>query len=453
MARQALVGGSVGPVWLVLLLSSPASEPTPAERGEKALLGRHFTPPTFSISGYQNVWKLWHGSPKEKPANYDVALRTYYGLHEAPYSNNGYPMGLREAPGFLGRKALASDCLLCHAGSILGKSHIGLPNTSLDMEALFADLAGADGLPRKTPFTFTFVRGTTEAGSMAVYLLQMRDPDLKLRSPPLDLKLRPNLVEDAPAWWLLRKKKMMYHTGGADTRSVRSLMQFMMNPFNGPGVFQREEAAFADIRAFLLSLPAPKYPLPVDQPLADKGEQLFLKNCARCHGTYGAKPTYPNKIIPLDEIGTDPTRYHGISEEFGRYYNQSWFAQEKTGWLVDDYWARPSAGYQAPPLDGIWATAPYFHNGSVPTVWDVLNSKRRPHLYTRSFRTDLEAYDSVKVGWKVQFLERAPAGLSDFERRKIYDTSQPGRGSGGHAFGDHFSDEERRAVVEYLKTL
>jgi mono/diheme cytochrome c family protein len=232
-------------------------------------------------------------------------------------------------------------------------------------------------------------------------------------------------------------------------------MQFMMNPFNGPGVFQREEAAFADIRAFLLSLPAPKYPLPVDQPLADKGEQLFLKNCARCHGTYGAKPTYPNKIIPLDEIGTDPTRYHGISEEFGRYYNQSWFAQEKTGWLVDDYWARPSAGYQAPPLDGIWATAPYFHNGSVPTVYHVLNSKARPQLYTRSFRTDLDAYDAQKLGWKVIELGKRPdrSRMTSMEFRKIYDTTQSGRGNGGHTFGDRLSEDERMAVIEYLKTL
>jgi len=51
-------------------------------------------------------------------------------------------------------------------------------------------------------------------------------------------------------------------------------------------------------------------------------------------------------------------------------------------------------------------------------------------------------------------LERgAEPGLSGYERRKIYDTTRPGRGNGGHTFGDHFNDEQRRAVVEYLKTL
>jgi mono/diheme cytochrome c family protein len=438
---------------LMIPLSAVANEPTAAERGQNALLGRNFTPPTFSPSGYQTVWRYWEGATKEKPAPYDEAFRAYYGLHPAPYPNNGYPMGLREAPGLFGRKALSSDCMLCHGGSLFGQSYVGLPNTTLDMDALFADLSGAEGMPRRTPFTFTNVRGTTEAGSMAVYLLEMREPDLKLRSPRLDLDLRPNLCEDPPAWWLLHKKKTMYHTGGANARSVRSIMQFMMSPLNGASVFAREEATFADILQYLLSLRPPKYPLPIDRALADKGEALFVKNCARCHGTYGENWTYPNKVVPLDEIGTDPTRFNGISEAFGRYYNRSWFAQEKSGWLADEHIARPTKGYQAPPLDGIWATAPYFHNGSAPTVADVLNSKTRPKIFTRSYRTDQEAYDPVKLGWKVQVLEKADAKLSDFERRKIYDTALPGRGNGGHTFGDNLSDAERRAVIEYLKTL
>jgi hypothetical protein len=246
----------------------------------------------------------------------------------------------------------------------------------------------------------------------------------------------------------------MYYTGGGDARSVRSLMQFMMSPLNPPSAFAREEATFADIQAYLLALQPPKYPFSIDRRLAEKGEMLFLDNCSRCHGTYGEHWTYPNKIVPLDEIGTDRTRYDGISARFGAYYNQSWFAREKPGWLGDAYKAKASAGYQAPPLDGVWATAPYFHNGSMPTVYHVLNSKARPKIYTRSFRTDAEAYDPVKLGWKVQVLERGPdPQLPAIERRKVYDTSQPGRGNGGHTFGDDLTEEERMAVIEYLKTL
>ena len=163
--------------------------------------------------------------------------------------------------------------------------------------------------------------------------------------------------------------------------------------------------------------------------------------------TYGEHWTYPNKVIPIDKIGADRKRFDGLSKKFGDYYNKSWFAEE--------YKALPPEGYQAPPLDGIWATAPYFHNGAAPTVYDVLNSKGRPKVFTRSYRTDLDAYDPEKLGWKVTVLSGPPdpATTPAIERRKVYDTTKPGRGNGGHTFGDSLSDDERRAVIEYLKTL
>ncbi len=213
---------------------------------------------------------------------------------------------------------------------------------------------------------------------MAVYLLGFREPDLSLRLGWVNLDLHDDLCEDVPAWWLLKKKKTMYYTGGADARSVRSLMQFMMSPLNPPSVFHKAEADFADIRAYLLRLQPPKYPLPIDKDIAEQGAVLFKDNCARCHGTYGEKWTYPNKIVPLKDIGTDRRRYDGITAKFGTYYNKSWFAQGKSTPTPDGLAALASEGYQAPPLDGIWATAPYLHNGSVPTVYNVLNSKTGP---------------------------------------------------------------------------
>src|SRR5437764_1319842 len=80
------------------------------------------------------------------------------------------------------------------------------------------------------------------------------------------------LWEDVPAGWLLKKKKTMYHTGGGDARSVRSLMQFMMSPTNGPAAFAKAEADFADILQYFLTLEAPKYPFPVDVAVAARGK-------------------------------------------------------------------------------------------------------------------------------------------------------------------------------------
>jgi hypothetical protein len=437
---------------IVLCVPALACGQTPeaAGRGRKALLTRSFTPSIWSLQSFENAWKFWQPALPEKPASYPEAFMAYYGLHEAPYENR-FPMGLREGAGFFG-KGLTSDCLLCHGGSIAGKSYIGLGNSALDVHALFEDLSRASGIDKNLPFTFSNARGTSEAGSMAVYLLAFRDPDLKFRSARLDLGLRDDLCEDVPAWWHLKKKSTMYHTGNISARSVRTLMQFALSPPNSAEFFAREEETFRDIQAFLLSLTPPKYPLPIDSSLAAKGESIFNTTCSKCHGTYGEKWTYPNKIVPIDVIGTDRNRFDGFSKAWADHYNRSWFARE-TAKEIDSS-VKPAAGYQAPPLDGIWATAPYLHNGSVPTVYDVLNSKTRPKIFTRSFKTDLGAYDVAKLGWKVRLLDRAADRmLPAIERRKVYDTTQPGRGNGGHTFGDDLSEGERRAVIEYLKTL
>jgi len=432
-------------VGILLGATLHAEEASASQRGKQALLTKAYSPATVSLSNYENAWKAWGAS--SKPADFEQRFLERYGLHAAPYPNDGLPMGLRKAESSLllaGRKGLAIDCLICHGGSIFGQSYIGLGNSTLDFQAFFDEVARA--APR-SPFTFTNVRGTVEAGGMSVYLLGFREPDLSMRLLPRNLGLHDDLCEDVPAWWLLKKKKTMYYTGGADTRSVRSLMQFMMHPLNPPAAFHKAEADFKDIRQYLLSLQPPKYPLPIDAKLAAQGETLFQDNCARCHGTYGDKPTYPNKIVPLDQIGTDPKRFHGITRQFGEYYNRSWFS--------GDYKAIETDGYQAPPLDGIWATAPYLHNGSVPTLYGVLNSKARPKIFTRSYKTDQSAYDEKQVGWKVEVLSEAPnpQSMSRIDFRRIYDTTKPGRGNGGHTYGDHLSEQERQAVIEYLKTL
>jgi mono/diheme cytochrome c family protein len=299
------------------------------------------------------------------------------------------------------------------------------------------------------PFTFCNVRGTSESAGFAIYLHSYREPDLTLRLKRQPFEMRDWICEDTPAWWLLKKKKTMYYTASTDARSVRSIMQFMLNPLNGRKQFEREEPTFADIRAYLQTLEAPRYPLPIDAAKAVQGEALFVEHCARCHGKYGKDWSYPNRVVPLDVVGTDPERLDGVPRAVGEFYNTTWFAQEAGG----GYKAAEAKGYQAPPLDGVWATAPYFHNGSVPTLYDVLNSKGRPRIFTRSYRTEAEDYDAVKVGWKVQVLDRVPEGLPLVERRKVYDTTQRGRSNAGHPFGDDLTEAERWAVIEYLKKL
>jgi hypothetical protein len=407
-------------------------------------------PPLWSMKTFQNLWRQW--GLKERPKDFDRLLRERYGLLPAPYENQGLPMGLHLSPGLLG-KGLMTDCLLCHSGRIAGQTIIGLGNASVDLQTLFDDLTDGEGFPSfKYPFRFSHVRGTVDPVSPVAFLIGFRDADLNVQKP-VQLTYFENVCSDPPAWWLIKKKKTRDWTGGIDARSTRIDMVNLLSPFNSPAHIKKQASTFADIHAFVLSVEPPRYPFPIDAPLAARGQKIFLETCARCHGTYGPGGKYPNKIVALDKLGTDPLLAGAVGSKNTDYLNKTWLAQEKNP-DGEPIRVKHTEGYQAPPLDAVWATAPYFHNSSVPTIYHVLNSKARPKIFTRSFRAEKEDYDSIKLGWKITVLDQPPPpDMPAAERRKIYDTNLPGRHNTGHTFGDDLSEEERTALIEYLKTL
>ena len=196
-----------------------------------------------------------------------------------------------------------------------------------------------------------------------------------------------------------------------------------------------------------MSIEPPKWPFATDAARAAHGKDVFAVNCARCHGTYGDSPTYPNRLISPEEAGTDPLLASGIAE----------FAAPLTEWFNGSFYGEvsrlePQKGYVAPPLDGIWATASYLHNGSVPTLAALLDSSTRPKYWTRSF--DSTDIDQANVGWNFQVLDHGKAAETDAAtKRDLYDATTAGYSSAGHTFGDSLSPDDRAAVIEYLKTL
>src|SRR5262249_58582127 len=96
-----------------------------------------------------------------KPANYEQAFMDRYGLHPAPFDNQGRPMGLLESRSLLG-KGIVNNCLLCHSGTVAGQTIIGLGNASLELQSLFEELSAADGYKMNMPFRFSYVRGTVD---------------------------------------------------------------------------------------------------------------------------------------------------------------------------------------------------------------------------------------------------------------------------------------------------
>jgi len=101
----------------------------------------------------------------------------------------------------------------------------------------------------------------------------------------------------------------------------------------------------------------------------------------------------------------------------------------------------PYGPYAARPLYGIWAAAPFLHNGSVPTLYDLLQP---PEKRPKTFALGGREYDPVKVGFVVQ----TACGQQDC----LVDTRRTGDGNGGHLWGTDLSEPDRMALLEYLKT-
>jgi mono/diheme cytochrome c family protein len=184
-------------------------------------------------------------------------------------------------------------------------------------------------------------------------------------------------------------------------------------------------------------LPVPKFPSPTDAKLAASGRDLYRAECAHCHDWQGQ---YVGQVVPITKIGTDPHRLDSFTAEFTKLQNTL-----GTGmwWRFHNF--RKTDGYANMPLDGIWARAPYLHNGSVPTLKDLLAAPQdRPK---RFYRGD-DLYDPVNVGF------RSDRRISA-DGRVLFDfvVATPGNDNGGHTYGVGLSDAEKKALLEYLKTL
>jgi len=277
-----------------------------------------------------------------------------------------------------------------------------------------------------------------------VALLAFRDEQLNFRFGPLPSPTT-NHDHDAPAWWNFHRRRSLYSDGFA-AKSHRALMQFLLDRDNAGPKFREWEPDFKDIFAWLDSLTPPKYPWETDAKLAEAGHKLFDEHCLRCHGAAGREARFPNKITPIEEVGTDPVRLDALTTRQRKAYSASWFGEFGKQPLVAD-----PGGYVPPPLDGVWASAPYFHNGSVPTLWHVLHPEERPKIWRRSE----DDYDQRRVGLEIETFDSLPekaVSLSS-ERRKYFDTTARGKSAAGHDFSDQLNEDEKRALLEYLKTI
>jgi hypothetical protein len=149
--------------------------------------------------------------------------------------------------------------------------------------------------------------------------------------------------------------------------------------------------------------------------------------------------SYPSR----ETVGTDAERSVKYGPNEVALIAASWFGQGQS--------YRSTASYSAPSLRGVWASAPYLHNGSVPTLEAVLDSSKRPRFF-RVLGTSRAEYDELAVGLKVEVLSAAPVMPPRAERSWVYDTTKVGLGNQGHLFGDALTPSERQDVLAFLKT-
>jgi len=365
-----------------------------------------------------------------------------------------------------GVKIVAPTCLTCHAEQLNGQFIVGLGSNTYDyttdqgsqfqlVDQIVKSIYG-EGSPEWVayqpisqayqsigPYIRTKVRGPNPADKIFGTLSAHRRADdltwLTDQQFNVPLEVAPT---DVPAWWLMKKKNALYYNALGRGDFARLSTASGMLTMQDSAEARRMDPHFADLMAWIRTIEPPVYPYAIDQNLAAQGQVIFEKTCSKCHGTYGTQETYPNLLVNLTTIGTDPllSQTYQNYPEHQNWYNGSWYAQgANKGQLL------PNNGYIAPPLDGIWATAPYLHNGSVPTLEDLLNSPQRPAFWKRNFDNSAANYNQQKVGWHYT-VETAQADAN------TYNTTLPGYGRGGHQFGDVLSATERQAVVEYLKT-
>lgn len=229
----------------------------------------------------------------------------------------------------------------------------------------------------------------------------------------------------------------------------------------------------------LMDLRSPRWPEAilggVDQKRALRGQLVYASACANCHEAApvevapGACSEIQVPLVDLRKIGTDPeqattfnSRKIALSKIGGPDAMSNYKAAEVLTGNIAAQWigrskdnaasaaeincGRPNQyraplAYRARPLNGIWAMAPYLHNGSVPSLNDLLlPPAQRPKTFyvgNWEFNPDIVGYD-MKAQTPGAFL---------------FDTSIRGNSNAGHVYGTDMTEDDRKALIEYLKTL
>jgi hypothetical protein len=367
-----------------------------------------------------------------------------------------------------GNDRMGVNCAMCHTGSVReapgapAQVVLGMPNQQLDFGKYVRFILDCVGDPAFTPDNVVAAMRTHHevSGLRAFFYRQAVIPTVKrltaTKAPqfawyadkpepgpgrldtPNSLKRMLGLAISAdsvgtvefPAVWNQSARGTKYRHWDANSPSLteRDHITAAIAGATEASV-SRDELVW--IETWLDQLPPPKYPFAIDRARAEQGAQLFAGHCATCHVQRALD------ITPVALVASDRSRLDALSDELVVRMNA--FGSGLGGQSAH---YRKTAGYSNVLLDGIWARGPYLHNGSVPSVLDLLTApERRPAV----FYTGSNVFDQTRMGF-------VSSGGNPDSGTFRFDTRLPGNGNGGHLYGTQLSDDEKRSLIEYLKT-
>lgn len=312
-------------------------------------------------------------------------------------------------------------------------------------------------------------------------------------------------THDPQAWYLFKFKKSVTWYDEAHLLAKDFVVGFQASHQGAASNHRGHVDLTENVLHYVKSVHSPRYPWKIDFDLVEKGRKIFHEQqfesglgtvtCSSCHGLYKHEEpasfkwavTYPGEMGTSVVMETDKTYVKAMSyaQDVVRTHSQAvigdisklYTKAEQDHYIPEYKNTRAGTDVTPPPLVGLWSSAPYFHNGSIPTVFQVLKAKQRPKIWTRVLRTD--AYNQKNLGMvyaednlvsmhdnngkPITYTEANKKrirdnidGYSSEESRSLrlsYDTSEPGKGIMGHDFVQDWSDEDVYAVVEFLKSV
>jgi hypothetical protein len=235
--------------------------------------------------------------------------------------------------------------------------------------------------------------------------------------------------------WNVEKRTWVHWDGNTKSPIARNLLASL--GLGAPLHGKRADLQFEMVKRqtdLTEKIRPPRYPFAIDHAAARRGASLFASNCNSCHGG----PESDKRLYSVAEIGTDPHRAEMFTQKLANGFNRFLAELETEGYQPpNEVEVRSTGKYFAATLVGVWARSPYLHNGSVRTMQDLLTP---PQQRETRFHRGSRVFDENAMGY------------TD-EGAYVLDTTASGNSNSGHDYGTKLSQEEKRDLIEYLKTL